>query len=86
MGYSDSRAFAGGCCKDIFCRDHEGCRVLSGDGQCRNPQYARPSMSGFGINVSKLMHVAGWPADINIHEADSDTASMTWVAGLIMIG
>ncbi|GBC60289.1 hypothetical protein DENIS_1240 [Desulfonema ishimotonii] len=86
MGCSGSKAFAGGSCKKIFCRDYADCRVLSDGGECRYPQYARPSMSGFGINVSKLMKTCGWPADINVHEAKSDADSMTWVAGLILIG
>ena len=59
MGYTESKGFAGGSCKKIFCREHAACRVLSGEGECRNPQYARPSMSGFGINVLKLLQKAG---------------------------
>ena len=86
MGCSDSKAFAGGSCKKIFCHDHEGCRRLSEDGECRHPQYARPSMSGFGINVSELMKVCGWPADINTREPRSGADSMSWVAGLVMVG
>ncbi|QTA84698.1 DUF2284 domain-containing protein [Desulfonema magnum] len=86
MGYSASKSFAGGSCKKIFCHDHAVCGLLSDRGQCRNPQHARPSMSGFGINVSELMQTAGWPGDINIRNTDSDTASMTWIAGLVMIG
>lgn len=85
-GYSDSKAFAGGSCKEIFCRDHTSCRVVSDQGECRNPRHARPSMSGFGINVAKLMRVAGWPSEMHNRETDSNTESMTWVAGLIMIG
>lgn len=86
MGYSNSKSFAGGSCKEIFCRDHADCSVLSGHGECRNPHNARPSMSGFGINVSGLMRAAGWPADMNTRKPDSDAASMIWVAGLGMIG
>jgi predicted metal-binding protein len=86
MGYSAPKAFAGGSCKKNFCHEHTGCRIVSEGGECRHPQYARPSMSGFGINVSELMKVCGWPADINIREAGSGTDSMSWVAGLIMVG
>ncbi len=59
MGYAGSKAFAGGSCKKIFCWEHAECRVLSAQGECRNPQSARPSMSGFGINVLKLMQRPG---------------------------
>ncbi|MGC9194957.1 MAG: DUF2284 domain-containing protein, partial [Syntrophobacteraceae bacterium] len=58
MGYARSKGFAGNCCKRLFCSDQPDCRVLHEGGRCRNPQSARPSMSGFGINVSKLMESA----------------------------
>jgi predicted metal-binding protein len=85
MGYRNSKAFAAGSCKKIFCHEHSQCRRLSEKGECRHPQYARPSMSGFGINVSKLMKSCGWPADINAREVKSKPDSMTWLAGLILI-
>ncbi|MFA4916316.1 MAG: DUF2284 domain-containing protein [Syntrophales bacterium] len=85
-GYFDSKAFAGGSCKELFCYDHSSCRILSKGDECRYPKYARPSMSGFGINVSELMKACGWSADINTIEAVSNTDSMSWVAGLILIG
>jgi predicted metal-binding protein len=85
MGYKGTKAFAGGSCKYLFCRDHTTCRVLAEKGECRNPQSARPSMSGFGINVSRLMHSAGWSLEKATRAQASDEESMTWVAGLIMI-
>jgi len=86
MGYSDSKAFAGGSCKEIFCYSHLECRRLSEDGECRHPQQARPSMSGFGVDVFDLMKTCGWPANIEAPETGSDAESTSWVAGLIMIG
>ncbi len=86
MGYSESRAFAGGSCKEIFCAEETGCRVLSEGFECRHPQHARPSMSGFGINVSELMKSCGWSSEINVREGESDSEYMSWVAGLILIG
>ncbi len=85
-GYYNAQAFAGGSCKEIFCNDKADCCVLSENAECRHPQYARPSMSGFGINVSELMKVCGWPADININASGADTDAMSWVAGMILIG
>lgn len=85
-GYHNSQAFAGGSCKATFCNDKAACRVLSENAECRYPQSARPSMSGFGINVSELMKVCGWPADININAPENRTDSMAWVAGLVLIG
>ena len=88
MGYAGSKAFAGGSCKKIFCWEHAECRVLSAQGECRNPQSARPSMSGFGINVLKLMQKAGIPADKSLTPAQAGYHGevMSWVAGLVMVG
>ncbi|MDR3553174.1 MAG: DUF2284 domain-containing protein [Syntrophobacteraceae bacterium] len=84
IGQTRSKGFAGSCCKILFCSDHPRCRVLHEGGKCRNPQLARPSMSGFGINVSKLMQSAGW----SLQRAGGktiDTAVGT-LCGLILIG
>ena len=85
MGYKGSRAFAGGSCKELFCSEHATCCVLDVQGLCRHPQSARPSMSGFGINVTMLMQSAGWPHNKATRQQASDEESMTWVAGLILI-
>ncbi len=85
MGYSESRAFAGGSCKTLFCRDYAECRVISERGACRRPESARPSMSGFGINVSKLLQAAGFNGEFQTEAAYDDEESMSWVAGLIAL-
>lgn len=85
-GYDNSKAFAGGSCKKIFCDDQPACRLLPDGGPCRYHPDARPSMSGFGINVSELMKACGWPADIHIQGLETDSEPMSWVAGLILIG
>lgn len=84
IGQTRSRAFAGNCCKRLFCAGHPRCRVLHEGGKCRNPKLARPSMSGFGINVSKLMQSAGW----SIKRAGGNTAdsAVGTLCGLILIG
>ena len=86
MGYGGSRAFAGGSCKGIFCHSHSACQRLSEAGECRYPGMARPSMSGFGINVSELMSTCGWPKDISVRKTDATEGSMSWVAGLVLVG
>lgn len=85
MGYPEPRAFAGGSCKKLFCRDQPGCRALGDDGACRNPHHARPSMSGFGINVSKLMQSAGWQMNRITQETDPDEIPMGSVTGLVLV-
>lgn len=83
-GHTRSKGFAGNCCKQLFCSDHPRCRVLHEGGKCRNPQSARPSMSGFGINVSKLMESAGW----TLKKAGGNTidTAVGTLCGLILIG
>ena len=85
MGFKNSEAYAGDSCKALFCYDHLECRVLSKKGKCRNPQYARPSMSGFGINVSKLMETAGWTLNKAAYDTDSATIKIESVCGLVLI-
>jgi predicted metal-binding protein len=85
MGFNETRAFAGGSCKNLFCEDQKNCRVITEQGGCRNPDLARPSMSGFGINVTKLVQSAGWPLKMASQKASSGKESLSWVAGLILI-
>ena len=85
MGFTDARAFAGGSCKMLFCREHAECRVLSGRGSCRNPRGARPSMSGFGIDVSRLMQAAGWQGNYLDPQGDAEPPGMSWIAGLVLV-
>lgn len=85
MGYSEAKAYAGGSCKDIFCHNHAECNVISQKGECRNPQYARPSMSGYGINVSKLFEAAGWSMNAVSHGTGAAEAKMTYVCGLVLV-
>ena len=86
MGSPESKGFAGGSCKNIFCYDHGACRVLSKEGECRNPERARPSMSGFGINVMELLKKAGIPPGNAVTQPEDLKEPMTWVAGLVMLG
>jgi predicted metal-binding protein len=85
-GYRRSRGYAGGSCKQLFCRDRSACQVVSDGRECRNPGRARPSMSGFGINVSKLMEIAGWKMKRIRSETDQAASSgMATVCGLVLI-
>jgi predicted metal-binding protein len=85
MGFSEARAYAGGSCKQIFCHDHPDCRVLSGKGTCRNPRTARPSMSGFGVDVAGLIQTAGWKERLAASDTAPPDARMTPVYGLVLI-
>jgi hypothetical protein len=59
---------------------------LAGNGNCRHPQQARTSMSGYGINVFALMETCEWDTNLNIGGVVSKEETMSWVAGLVMIG
>lgn len=83
-GFAKSKAFAGGSCKDLFCFDEVDCNVLSGRGKCRNPDRARHSMSGYGVNVSDLIKTCGWKSNITTKEPGDDP--MSWVAGIVLVG
>lgn len=83
MGLTKSKAFAGGSCKNLFCHDKGKCQVLYGDGSCRNPDSARPSISGYGINVNRLMKAAGWS---NNSQKAQSSAAMSTRCGLVLLG
>ena len=85
LGYNKAKAFAGGSCKNIFCHEFAECAVLSAKGKCRHPSSARQSMSGFGINVSKLMGKAGWPVKKAIMDSASTSEKMSHVCGLVLV-
>ena len=53
-------AIAAGSCKQIFCKKHTDCPVITGSGKCRYPKTACPSMSGLGINTNNLIKYLGW--------------------------
>lgn len=86
MGYTRARAYAGGSCKQLFCRDHADCRELREPGHCRNPHRARESMSGFGINVTRLMEAAGWSMKRAASDGVTRANEMATVCGLILLG
>jgi predicted metal-binding protein len=86
-GLTRAKAYAGGSCKSIFCHDHPECQALAGPGTCRNPQSARPSMSGFGINVAELLRSAGWHAagDATLGRPDMTAGKTTYICGLVLL-
>lgn len=84
-GCPKARAFAGGSCKRIFCREHSDCKVVSRGGTCRFPDLALPSMSGYGINVLRLMETAGWQMDRITRDTSSESVPMGSVSGLVLV-
>ncbi len=85
MGFSAAQGYAGNSCKKIFCHDFLRCRALYEDGQCRNPERARASMSGFGVNVKKLYEAAGWTFKNLTRETEEKQIKMASICGLVLI-
>jgi predicted metal-binding protein len=83
LGFSKASGFAGGSCKPSFCADKKTCRAIE-KGRCRFPDLARPSLSGYGVNVGKLMEAAGWSTVLFSSEQD-DQNRLAWIAGLILL-
>ena len=85
MGMYQAKAFAGDSCKRVFCAEHLHCQALAADGKCRYPQSARPSMSGFGINVLELLRCAGWETPAEGRSAKNQAEATTYICGLVLL-
>ncbi|HCY85871.1 MAG TPA: hypothetical protein DHV36_12115, partial [Desulfobacteraceae bacterium] len=88
MGFSRAKGFAGGSCKATFCHDKLSCRVIGSndgrhEGTCRFPDVARPSMSGYGVNVSELITAAGWDEEPLM--AGEQAKNTSGLYGLVLI-
>jgi predicted metal-binding protein len=86
MEFLNSQAYAGGSCKNIFCHNHPECHAISEKKECRHPEVARPSMSGFGIDVAKLFKTCGWKMRWEYPATDTSTMHMAAISGLVLIG
>lgn len=84
-GFSQSKGFAGGSCKNLFCDDQEYCCVLHDNSACPHKESARPSISGFGIDAVQLMKASGWSAKIADKGNISDNDGPSWLVGIIML-
>ena len=86
LGWRRARGFAGDSCKRLFCEEDLACQALFPGGSCRFPQLARPSMSGFGIDVGHLMRLAGWHQAMGKLAGDDRTGGTASVCGLVLLG
>jgi len=84
-GFGDAQAYAGGSCKRIFCDDDDACRALKEAGTCRYPQHARPSMSGFGIDVARLFKTCGWEMRWVSPGHGGPPVPMASICGLVLV-
>ena len=84
-GFTRARGFAGGSCRELFCHEYENCLVLSANGRCRFPQHARPSMSGFGIDVAALFKSARWTLNLADDKANGSGNKAANICGLVLL-
>jgi predicted metal-binding protein len=84
-GFESSFSLAGGSCKNIFCSSHYQCQVLSAGGPCRNPDSARPSMSGYGVNVKDLAGVLNWPMESTVSDPTAGQTLTALLAGMVVV-
>ena len=86
LGFKDAKAFAGGSCKSVFCGDRPGCIVLEKNGDCPFFDRARPSMSGFGIDVAALIKTAGWEKESFLEKKGLSKQDLSGIYGLLLLG
>lgn len=84
-GWPRARGYAGGSCRKIFCYEAADCPALSGNGACRYPLRARPSLSGFGIDVAALFETAGWRLRLADPRAAAAADKTVDLCGLVLL-
>jgi predicted metal-binding protein len=84
-GYAAARGLAAGSCKRIFCAQENNCRAIAGDGKCRHPDAARPSISGLGVNFFELSRTVGWPIAKITRESRPEEIPMGLMAGIVLL-
>ena len=84
-GCPDAMAFAGGSCRFLFCGDQTGCPVMEENGVCRHPKAARPSLSGYGVDVGHLAGLAGWQMRWVSEQDASDGSGKASVYALVLV-
>jgi len=84
--YTKVQGLAGGSCKRLFCDEYDTCSVLTGEGDCRFPAVARPSIAGVGINFFELSKALGWQITKITTDTKSDDTPVGLLAGMVLLG
>jgi predicted metal-binding protein len=85
-GFANSRGFAAGSCKMIFCKEHAKCIVLEKNEDCRFRDQARPSLSGLGVDFVALCKTIGWQFEKITMDTKPDDVPMGIMVGMVLIG
>jgi predicted metal-binding protein len=83
-GLDDAWGLGFGSCRKIFCSGRSTCNVLDG-GTCRNPDRARPSLSGLGVNFNRLNNLLGWDATRTAEHSGLTDTPMSMVTGILLV-
>ncbi|VEN72758.1 conserved hypothetical protein [Candidatus Desulfarcum epimagneticum] len=81
-GAARAMAIAAGPCKQIFCGAYNQCEKVHGNGRCRHPDEACPSMSGLGISFREISRRLGWDDD----QKDGNGKSLSAMSGIVLLG
>jgi predicted metal-binding protein/DNA-directed RNA polymerase subunit RPC12/RpoP len=85
LGFKKACGYSSGGCKRTFCYEHAYCAGLETGGQCRNPDKARPSLSGMGVNWHELSKTLGWAMQKNEDGESNPEAKFIMMAGLVLL-
>lgn len=85
-GYPRAHGFAAGSCKQVFCNQYLECRVLAKGGSCRNPDQARQSMSGLGVDFQKLTRTLGWEMETITSITNPQKTPFGMMVGMVLLG
>jgi predicted metal-binding protein len=76
--------FAAGSCRHTFCGQLPDCQALKGD-KCRFPLKSRPSMEAVGIDVYKMVALAGWDIYPIGSGAKAEDVPKGTLAGIVIV-
>jgi predicted metal-binding protein len=85
LGFARARGFSSGGCKQTLCSGQPDCAALSEAGRCRNPDKARPSLSGMGVNWHALSGVLGWQMRRDEKGRDNPGSDTVMMSGLVFL-
>ncbi len=76
--------FAAGSCRHTFCGQQKDCQAMKGD-KCRFSLISRPSMEAVGIDVYKMVALAGWEIYPIGSGAKPENVPKGTVAGIVVV-
>lgn len=76
--------FAAGSCRHTFCGQQKDCQAMKGD-KCRVSLISRPSMEAVGIDVYKMVALAGWEIYPIGSGAKPENVPKGTVAGIVIV-